>query len=84
VETEEFVRFFGENGWREARFPNQQQFDLAGLRGRFLSSSYAPQPGKPGYEASMEELGRLFEAHQSGGRVTLIYQTEVYFGRPGA
>jgi SAM-dependent methyltransferase len=83
AETQEFDRFFGDGGWRLVKFPNQQEFDLAGLRGRFLSSSYAPPPGKPGYEASMEELGRLFATHERGGRVTLIYDTEVYFGRPG-
>jgi len=82
VETPELNDFFGEGAWRVATFPNRQQFDLAGLRGRFLSSSYAPQPGKPGYEASMEDLGLLFDEYQSGGQVTLRYVTEVYLGKP--
>ncbi len=77
----ELDRFFGASNWRLEKLPNQQEFDLAGLRGRFLSSSYAPLPGAPGYEPSMAELGRLFEEHQADGRVTLLYDTEVYFGR---
>jgi hypothetical protein len=28
----------------------------------------------------MEELRRLFEEHQKQGRVTLLYETEIYFG----
>jgi hypothetical protein len=28
----------------------------------------------------LEELGRLFGRRQKDGRVTLLYETEVYFG----
>ncbi len=84
AEPQDFDRFFGNGAWRLEKFPNQQEFDLAGLGGRFLSSSYAPEAGRPGYEAWMEELSRLFATHQRGGRVTLIYETEVYLGQPPA
>ncbi len=83
LEGHNLDRFFGGTKWRLEKLPNQQEFDLEGLRGRFLSSSYAPLPGASGYEPSLEELGRLFEDHQLDGRVTLLYQTEVYFGRLG-
>ena len=83
VETHELVRFFGHTAWRQATLPNQQQFNLEGLRGRFLSSSYAPLPGTPGYDPLMEELDRLVREHQSDGRVTLLYETEVYYGTLG-
>ena len=81
LEGHELDRFFGASNWRLEKLPNQQEFDLEGLRGRFLSSSYAPLPGAPGYEPSMLELGGLFAAHEMDGRVTLLYKTEVYFGR---
>ena len=81
LETSELVHFFGDTAWRLATLPNQQRFDFDGLRGRFLSSSYAPLPGTPNYDPLMEELGRLFEKHQRCGRVTLLYETEVYFGK---
>jgi SAM-dependent methyltransferase len=81
VETQELASFFGNTAWRAATLPNQQQLDLDGLQGRFLSSSYAPLPGTPSYEPLLEELRRLFREHQIDGRVTLLYEMEVYYGR---
>jgi SAM-dependent methyltransferase len=81
AETSEMDHFFGEHGWRLAQFPNQQNFGREGLRGRFLSSSYAPLPGAANYQPSMQELDRLFDEFQRDGRVTLLYTTEVYIGR---
>lgn len=66
-----------------AVFPNEQSFDLPGLTGRLLSSSYAPEPGHPAHSPMLAELGRLFERHQRGGRVAFLYETKVYIGRPG-
>jgi hypothetical protein len=28
----------------------------------------------------MKDLDRLFADHQRGGRVTMLYETEIYFG----
>jgi SAM-dependent methyltransferase len=71
--------FFG-GAMECAAFPNQQQLDFEGLRGRLLSSSYAPEPGDPGYAAIMAALRQVFDAHAREGRVVLPYQTLVYFG----
>jgi SAM-dependent methyltransferase len=79
VTTEELAAFFGGAGWRMEKMPNQQEFDFEGVRGRFLSSSYAPLPSAANYEPLMAELRRLFDENQTDGRVTLIYETEVYF-----
>ena len=57
----------------------QQHFDLEGLRGRLLSSSYAPREG-PGAEAMLRALPLLFEQYAEGGRVTLQYKTKIYYG----
>lgn len=81
VAAHEMTRFFDGSGWRLSKLPNQQQFDLEGLRGRFQSSSYSPPPGTPGYEPCMRELGRLFKEHQADGQVALLYETEIYFGK---
>jgi SAM-dependent methyltransferase len=73
-------RWFGA-GFRAARsFENRQVMDLEGLRGRLLSSSYAPAPGHPGHEPMLAALQRLFELTASGGRVTFEYQTRAYLG----
>jgi SAM-dependent methyltransferase len=61
--------------------PNQQVFDWDALRGRLLSSSYAPNEGHPGHAPMMDALRRIFDAHAEGGTVTFEYDTEIYFGR---
>jgi SAM-dependent methyltransferase len=73
---------FGPGGYRTRRFDNRQTFDLAGLRGRLLSSSYAPPPGHPRHEPMLAALTSLFEAHQVQGHVAFEYDTHVYYGRP--
>jgi SAM-dependent methyltransferase len=65
---------------REIVARHGQDFDLEGLQGRLLSSSYAPRPGQPNHEAMIEALGRLFAEHQRDGRVSFEYDTEVFFG----
>ncbi|AHF91035.1 methylase involved in ubiquinone/menaquinone biosynthesis [Opitutaceae bacterium TAV1] len=61
---------------------NEQRFDLDGLVGRSLSSSYAPNPGQPGHEAFVAALRNLFAAHaEADGRVSFRYRTRLYFGR---
>lgn len=71
--------FFG-GAMERAAFPNQQQLDFEGLRGRLQSSSYAPEPDDPGYAPIMAALRQVFDAHAREGRVVLPYQTLVYFG----
>lgn len=61
-------------------FEMRQTFDLEGLKGRLLSSSYAPLPGHPKYEPMMTELTALFERNEQNGIVTMEYDTEVYWG----
>ncbi|HEY0946155.1 MAG TPA: class I SAM-dependent methyltransferase [Opitutaceae bacterium] len=61
--------------------PNEQRFDLEGLIGRALSSSYAPNLGHPDHAAFVKDLGRIFERHATDGRVAFRYQARLYFGR---
>lgn len=72
--------FFG-GGHQRATLPNAQRLGWDGLRGRVLSSSYAPLPGQPNHDALFRELRRTFDAHQQNGRVTFEYETEVTWGR---
>ena len=62
-----------------AVFSNRQTFDFAGLEGRLMSSSYAPEPGHPEYEPMMAGLRDLFERHNRGGKIIFPYRTLVYF-----
>lgn len=63
--------------------PNEQRFDLDGLKGRLRSSSYVPAEGRPNHAPMIAELERLFAAYQSEGIVRFEYDTELYFGQVG-
>ena len=71
-------------GARTLRFDNAQDLDLESLRGRALSSSYAPLPGSAAYSGFASALETLFAAHQREGRIRFVYETELYLGRPAA
>ena len=63
-----------------ATFPNVQWLDLDGLRGRLLSSSYAPQAGHPRHAAMLQALQQLFNDHAIDGKVAFEYQTRAFAG----
>ena len=73
--------FFAPSAFVECSFPYSQNFDLQGIRGRLLSSSYAPAAGNPGHAPMMADLDRLFEAHQRDGRVAFDYDSRAFVGR---
>jgi SAM-dependent methyltransferase len=75
------AQFFAGKPFEIRSFPSFQDFDFDGLRGRLLSSSYAPAAGQPRHEAMLLELERLYRDHQSDGKVRFEYDTELYFGR---
>jgi SAM-dependent methyltransferase len=72
--------FYGHSEWRTVTLPNAQYFEPEGLRGRLLSSSYAPAPGTPGHEEMMAGLEHLFASTQQEGRVTFAYETRLHYG----
>jgi len=72
--------FFGAGRWHTATFDHAQYFDFEGLRGRLLSSSYAPEAGQPKHEPMMRRLREVFDTYAQGGRVTFAYDTEVFYG----
>jgi SAM-dependent methyltransferase len=79
--TDNIGGFFAPTPFEQRTFDMRQDFDYAQLEGRLLSSSYAPGEGHPQHEAMLQELRRLFDAHQKNGRVGMDYVTRTYFGR---
>lgn len=74
------VGFFGSGAFQTFRFPYSQSFDFEGLKGRLLSSSYAPASGHPKHEPMLHELRRIFDANAVNGRVSFDYDTELSVG----
>jgi len=75
-------RWFGAGLHDFAEFPNAQSLDFDALRGRLLSSSYAPPPGHPRHAAMVAALRELFDATARDGRVELVYRTRLFVGVP--
>jgi SAM-dependent methyltransferase len=73
--------FFAPASPHVARFDNVQRLDGPGLRGRLLSSSYAPRAGHPLHAPMLARLDEIFAAHAREGRVTLAYDTAVWYGQ---
>jgi ubiquinone/menaquinone biosynthesis C-methylase UbiE len=84
VSREAVDAFFAPDGARTESFPNAQQLDEPGLRGRLQSSSYAPKPGQPTHAAISRRLDEIFATHAQQGRVEITYEAVVYWGRPGS
>jgi SAM-dependent methyltransferase len=79
--TAEIADFFAPSAFRSHSLEMRQEVDYAGLEGRLLSSSYTPGPEHANYQSMLRELRRIFDAHQVQDRVSLDYNTLVYFGQ---
>jgi ubiquinone/menaquinone biosynthesis C-methylase UbiE len=65
----------------QVAFSNAQQFNLEGLMGRVLSSSYMPQPGHLRYPAMQRKIEKLFAQSQQDGHVRMDYRCVVTCGK---
>jgi ubiquinone/menaquinone biosynthesis C-methylase UbiE len=81
IGPEEIRAFFAPGEVQLRTFPNQQILDREGFLGRLLSSSYVPNLGQPGHLEIVEAAGRIFDAHNVGGKIVFDYETKVYLGR---
>jgi ubiquinone/menaquinone biosynthesis C-methylase UbiE len=79
--TDNIGSFFSPTPHEQRVFNMRQDLDYAQLEGRLLSSSYAPVQGHPRHAPMLRELRRLFDAHQSNGRVGMDYLTRMYYGQ---
>ncbi len=81
LSDQKIAEFFAPKAMKRTAFPNEQRFDFEGLRGRLLSSSYAPAPGEANYKPMLAALKSLFAKFQERDAIRFIYQTVVYHGR---
>lgn len=75
--------FFGARGYYSASFDNVQIFDYDGLAGRLRSSSYVPAPDDPRFAAMITALKTCFAKHEREGKVSVEYDTRVFYGQHG-
>jgi len=80
IDAKAIGAFFGHERWKLATFPNPQYMDFQHLRGRMMSSSYAPVPGHENHEPLMDSLERLFRKTNENGQVDFLHRTNVYYG----
>ena len=69
---------FFEKGFEQHTFPNNHVHDFEGLKGRLLSSSYVPAEGDENFEPMINELRSLFAKHAEEGKITILYDTNVF------
>lgn len=80
--NEELIQpFFGAGRMLLKTFENRQVFDFDGLKGRLMSASYAPEPGHPNFPPMIETLASIFERYAEDGKVSVEYDTKVFYGR---
>jgi SAM-dependent methyltransferase len=77
-----FNDFFGKGNYTMKSFVNYQHFDLEGLKGRILSSSYMPAEDHKDFVFMMSVLKKIFTRFQEKGKITIEYDTNIYYGRP--
>lgn len=73
-------RWFGAGLVATIQLPNVQQMDFEALRGRLLSSSYAPLPGHARHLPMLAALRDLFDRHARDGQIELEYRTRAFAG----
>jgi ubiquinone/menaquinone biosynthesis C-methylase UbiE len=78
LKPEVFENFY--HAFTRTCFRHEQVVNLEGMLGRVRSCSYVPHPGDEGWPALEEEMVALFNAHHCAGRVTILYETQVYLG----
>lgn len=81
IDAAAVARFYAPGMVKRTVLANEQRFDFAGLRGRLLSSSYAPAAGDPRHEPMLRALRELFDQFAESGEVRFAYDTEVYTGQ---
>ncbi len=77
--NEETLTAFFDGDFLTANFANKQVLDFDGIKGRVSSSSYMPSESDSRYPMMVEELRTLFAKHAESDRITVFYDTNVFY-----
>jgi ubiquinone/menaquinone biosynthesis C-methylase UbiE len=81
LKTEDFKALYRDGQYNRVCFPNEQVFDETGLIGRAFSSSYVPPIDTAAGKELKAALQNIFRKFETGERVTVRYETELYLGQ---
>lgn len=76
--------FFSPRPYFRHSFSNSQLFDFESLKGRLLSSSYAPLEHESNYQPIMKRLETIFKEFSIDGHVKFEYNCDLYYGKIGS
>ncbi|MBA3971963.1 MAG: class I SAM-dependent methyltransferase [Bacteroidetes bacterium] len=80
IDEKIFSSFF-DGHYKMESFLNYQYFDLDGLKGRILSSSYMPDENHKDFDFMMSVLKKIFTRFAEEGKVRLEYDTKIYYDK---
>ncbi|MBK9330419.1 MAG: class I SAM-dependent methyltransferase [Sphingobacteriales bacterium] len=73
--------FYAPNTFKKFILNYEQHFNLEGLIGRIISSSYMPNQCHPNFPQLRNAIVHLFNAYEQNGIVTFAYDTNLYIGK---
>lgn len=73
--------FFKPHHFHTQTFKNTQTFDFESLKGRLLSSSYAPLENDPKHKQMLAKLEEIFNKYSRDSKVQFEYNCNLYFGK---
>lgn len=73
--------FFYPNPCALYTFDHSQFFDFESLKGRLLSSSYAPLESDANYQPMMQRLREIFDAYKVDSKIEFKYSCSLYYGK---
>ena len=80
-DEEALTEFFSPFQYFEHTFQNVQFMDFEALKGRLLSSSYAPLEGDSSYESMMVRLRQIFDEFSKDTQIEFKYRCKIYCGK---
>lgn len=72
--------FSGDFIYRSMR--SSQNLDFKGLLGRYMSASYSLRKEDPLFHEVSDRMEELFKKYSRDNHVELLYDTEIYIGKP--
>lgn len=75
--------FFSPHSYSLRTYPHSQYLDFVGLKGRLLSSSYAPLEHENNFKPMMDRLEKIFKEFSINAQVEFEYSCDLYYGKIG-